>query len=283
MSGRAVEPITVSLSMIVMLAAVGLFAGGVGGLIGVGGSIVMIPALTELFGERQHLYQASAMIVNFFVAAPALVQHGRAGAIMGSVVRRMAPVAVGAVGIGVALSELSVFRGGGQAWLMMLFGFLVLVAAARSAARMFQSRSRAADVNAPKASAWAIALGAGAPTGLVGGLLGVGGGVVCVPIQNRLFGVPLRSAIANSAATIVALSVVGAVAKNIVITQVSGWQALITSLTLAGVLIPTAMLGSWTTSRLTHVLPVATVRTALVIFLTVAGARMIFRGMNLLG
>lgn len=266
-----------------MLAGVGLFAGGVGGLIGVGGSIVMIPAMTELFGERQHLYQASAMIVNFFVAAPALVQHTRAGAVMGPVVRRMAPVAVACVGVGVALSELSVFRDGGQAWLMMLFGFLVLIAAARSAMRMFKSRSAADDSASPPRSTWSIALGAGAPTGLVGGLLGVGGGVVCVPIQNRLFGVPLRNAIANSAATIVALSVVGAVAKNIAVTQVSGPQALMTSLTLAGVLIPTAMLGSWTTSRLTHVLPVATVRAVLVIFLAVAGIRMIYRGVNLLG
>lgn len=248
----------------------------------------MIPAMTELLGPRQHLYQAAAMIVNFFVAAPAVVQHLRAGAVMGPIVKRMAPVAVVAVGLGVLLSELPLFRGDGQAWLMMLFGALVLVAAARSAARVMSKRQNRAgedDADIPPGllSGWRIAIGAGAPTGLVAGLLGVGGGVVCVPVQNRLLGVPLRNSVANSAATILALSVVGAVAKNYAIAQTLGESVLKTSLTLAAVLIPTAILGSWTGSRLTHILPVKTVRTALVLFLTVAGARMILRGVNLLG
>lgn len=275
------EPLVLNTATVIALAVVGLLAGGVGGLIGVGGSIVMIPAMTELFGGRQHLYQAAAMIVNFFVAAPALVQHVRASAVMGAVVRRMAPVAVLAVGLGVMLSELPLFRGGGQAWLMILFGGLVLVAATRSAARVWRPRRDlgGAGGHAPSASGWRIALLAGAPTGLVAGLLGVGGGVVCVPVQTRLLGVPLRNAIANSAATIVALSSVGALAKNYAIAHVAGGATLKLSLTLACVLIPTAMLGSWITSRLTHVLPVRTVRGALVVFLTVAGVRMIVRGM----
>ncbi|MCH9003289.1 MAG: TSUP family transporter, partial [Planctomycetes bacterium] len=60
---------------------IGLFTGVVGGLLGVGGSIVMIPAMTEVIGPDQHLYQAAAMIVNFFVVVPAVYQHRKAGAI----------------------------------------------------------------------------------------------------------------------------------------------------------------------------------------------------------
>ncbi len=36
-----------------------------GGLLGLGGSTIMIPALVMVFGENQHLYQAAAMICNF--------------------------------------------------------------------------------------------------------------------------------------------------------------------------------------------------------------------------
>ena len=67
-----------------VLAAVGLLAGVLGGLLGVGGSILMIPAMVFLFADRygpegQHLYQAAAMIVNLFVVLPAVDRHRRAG------------------------------------------------------------------------------------------------------------------------------------------------------------------------------------------------------------
>ncbi|NUQ45948.1 MAG: sulfite exporter TauE/SafE family protein, partial [Phycisphaerae bacterium] len=77
------------------LLALGLMAGWVGGLIGVGGSIVMIPGLSLWFGGGAlHLHQAAAMLVNFFVVAPAVLQHRRAGAIAPRVVRWTIPGAV---------------------------------------------------------------------------------------------------------------------------------------------------------------------------------------------
>ena len=66
---------------LIALALIGLLAGLLGGLLGIGGSIVMIPAMTEVLGPDQHLYQAAAMTVNFFVVVPAVIRHSRAGAI----------------------------------------------------------------------------------------------------------------------------------------------------------------------------------------------------------
>ena len=63
-----------------------------------------------------------------------------------------------------------------------------------------------------------MAVWAGIPMGFVGGLLGVGGGLLAVPLQNRVFHVPLRNSIANSAATIIALSAIGAFTKNVALT-----------------------------------------------------------------
>ena len=66
-----------------ILMAIGLCAGLLGGLLGIGGSVVMIPAMSVIFGPAQHLYQGAAMIVNFFVVIPAVIQHRRAGATRG--------------------------------------------------------------------------------------------------------------------------------------------------------------------------------------------------------
>ncbi|HSV26616.1 MAG TPA: TSUP family transporter, partial [Sedimentisphaerales bacterium] len=59
--------------LIVIGLAMGLFGGG----LGIGGSIVMIPALVWAFGENQHLWQASAMLCNFVVAVTAAIMHHR--------------------------------------------------------------------------------------------------------------------------------------------------------------------------------------------------------------
>jgi uncharacterized membrane protein YfcA len=264
---------------IVICSVVGLLAGLLGGLLGIGGSIIMIPALTEVFGPKQHLYQSACMIVNFFVVVPAVFQHLRAGAVMGAVVRRMAPVAVIAVGLGVLLSELPVFKRGGQAYLIVIFGFFLAYAGVQNVLRLVD-RLRQGKHAPPRsmASPWKVALGAGAPMGVVGGLLGVGGGIVAVPVQNRMLGIPLRNAIANSASTIIALSFIGAIAKNYALATHHPAYTLSMSLSIAGVLIPSAIVGSLIGGRLTHALPVNVVRVVLVILLFVAAARMVQRG-----
>ena len=76
------------------LLMLGFFAGAIGGLVGLGGSIVIIPVLTLLLHRDQHLSQAAAMIVNVFVAVPALMRHQRAGAVRWDVILRMLPFGV---------------------------------------------------------------------------------------------------------------------------------------------------------------------------------------------
>ena len=74
-------------------------------MLGVGGSLIMILALTELLGPDQHLYQSAAMIVNFFVVVPAVIQHRRAKVIELTTVMRLIPLAFAAVIVGVMMSE----------------------------------------------------------------------------------------------------------------------------------------------------------------------------------
>jgi uncharacterized membrane protein YfcA len=264
-----------------ILCGIGLVAGVLGGLLGVGGSVVMIPAMTEFFGPQQHLYQAAAMIVNFFVVLPAVYQHRRAGAIMGGMVRRMAPLAIAGVVVGVVASEWSVFHGAGQARLVMLFGVFLFVVAARNTLRIVRGGSRRIDTADPGdelGRGWRVGLAAGVPTGIVAGLLGVGGGTVCVPVQNRFLGIPIRNAIANSAATILALSLIGAAGKNYALHTQHPEYTLTQSLHLAAALIPTAIAGSLLGSRLTHQLPLRALHIIFAAFLFIAGGRMVMRG-----
>ena len=105
----------------------------------------------------------------------------------------------------------------------------------------------------------------GFPMGLTAGLLGIGGGAVCVPTQQVLLRIPLRRAIANSSATILCVASLGATYKNLTLPEHG--IAVTTSLWLALTLVPTAILGGYCGGKLTHVIPRKLLRIVFIFFM----------------
>jgi len=254
-------------------AAIGFLAGLLGGLLGIGGSVIIIPALIIYLshtggygGSSQHLLQAAAMICNVFVAAPAVVAHWRARAIMKSLVVFLIPSALVGIFLGVTLSNSSSFaRENGTYLAMILAGFLVYVAGYNTW-RLFDKTDLGRHFDQrPKPPAWSV-IAVGIPMGFTAGLLGIGGGAICVPLQQILLKVPLRRAIANSATTIVCVSAIGAMYKNF--TLPDHGVAVSSSLRLAAMLIPTAIVGSYLGGKLTHALPRKVLRLVFIVFMT---------------
>ena len=266
-----------------ILSLIGLFAGGVGGLLGVGGSIIMIPAMTEIFGPQQHLYQSAAMIVNFFVVVPAVIQHRRAGAVNKSTVARIMPLALVAVVLGVVASELPFFRGSGEAKLRGVFGLFLFCVASNEFCRLIRPIEEPAPLaaNNPSISprlSWRLAAAVALPVGFIAGLLGIGGGLVAVPLQQRLLKIPIRNAIANSAALIIATSIVGATSKNYAF--MSSPTGNLKPLLYAAVLIPTAIIGSYVGAHLTHRVPMRTVKIGFFLLLATAAIRLCYTALR---
>jgi uncharacterized membrane protein YfcA len=274
----------------VELILIGLFAGFLGGMLGIGGSIIMIPAMTEVLGPDQHKYQAAAMIVNFFVVVPAVYQHRRVRAIDPATVGRLLPLAIVAVLAGVGVSELPFFAGRGEAYLRMLFGMFLFCVAGYDLYKLFSRRKpglptsdaspallegAAASPSVAGRRPWLFATAVALPTGLVAGLLGIGGGVLAVPLQRRFLGVPMRTAIANSATLIIATSFIGAIAKNYAYISENDYS--LETFRLAVLLIPTAILGSLVGSRLTHRLPLKIVKVAFFVLMLAAAVRLTYK------
>ncbi len=265
----------------IMLLPVGLLAGACGGLLGIGGSVVMIPAMCLIAGpQRQHLYQAVALIANFFVVAPAVIRHRQAGATLRPVTRLMVPSALVGVIAGVYLSELPIFHGQGQGYLQIGFAVFLGYVFVQNLLR-FRSPSRASErpaADAAHLSKPAIVALVGLPTGLLGGLLGVGGGLLAVPAQQVVLRLRLPNAIANSATTILWSSVLGAVLKNAHLSQHGlAWRD---AILMAVCLIPTAMIGSWYAAAKVHRWPVRVIRAAFAVLLLYCGVRLLMMGLG---
>ena len=254
----------------ITLVGVGLLAGALGGLLGIGGSIVMIPALTLLFRHDQHVSQAAAMIVNVFVTVPAVLRHQRARAVPWDLVGRMLPAGLVFIIVGVEMSNVLNGRS-----LMRIFGVFLLYVIFVNVGKVISGH--VSDVENGNERSWARATLVGGITGFAAGLLGIGGGIIAVPLLHRVTNLPLRRCIAASAAMMCVTATVGAVRKNLTLSQLTdaAGQALDVqeSLAIAACLAPTAIIGGLLGASLTHVLPLKWINIVLLILLALAAAK----------
>ncbi|MBI1303468.1 MAG: TSUP family transporter [Phycisphaera sp.] len=266
-----------SIPDLTIIAAIGLLGGMLGGVLGLGGSLLIIPALTLAFGPNQHLYQAAALIVNVLVAITATLRHRGRGTIRRDTAPMLAVTAgLAAVG-GVLASNLFDAKR-----LMALFGIFLLCCALSEvvglARRKGSTESDGSDARVAKPRTGAIGL----IGGFASGLLGIGGGAIMVPLLRGWTRLPTRQAVACSAAAMILACMVGAIAKNATVGNLRSPAgealSLQQSLTLAALLAPTATAGASLGAALVYRLPVRTIRALLAALLIVAGTRMVIGG-----
>jgi uncharacterized protein len=172
--------------------AAGLLAGALSGVFGIGGGIVLVPLLGLLLGLDQHAAQGVTLAVLLLpVGLPAVIAY-----------HRRAPLPLGLVAALVAGFVAGV-GGGAQAaaWLperpmrLLFVAFLVVVAVLG-----FLDSDEGAAPGRPPASAW-HGLWIGALGGALSGLLGIGGGIVMVPLLAGVVGLSRHEAQGTSLAT----------------------------------------------------------------------------------
>ncbi len=120
------------------LAGIGLAAGFAAGLLGVGGGIVMVPAMVLVLGFDQHVAQGTSLVVIIPAALAGSVTHYRNGRVS---LRDAALLAAGGIGGAVvgSISALSV----DDTLLRRLFGVFLLVVAAQLVLGRGRRRSEA--------------------------------------------------------------------------------------------------------------------------------------------
>lgn len=240
---------------LVILVLTGLAAGVLGGLLGLGGSLIMIPAMAVLFASKpfasQHLYQASAMVVNVAVAVPAVLTHARKGAFRFDVFKRMVIWMTCGIMMGVLLSDL--FAGWALQYLFAVFlvytGSMTLISVLRSKETTPHSEQELQTERISMLRCTCV----GASVGVLAGLLGIGGGALFVPLCISICALSLKHAIGVSAALMCVSAVAGSALK-IIRLETHGVEASM-ALQMALILAPSSIVGSMIGARLTHVLP----------------------------
>jgi len=181
--------------------AVGLGAGVLSGLFGVGGGIVMTPGLSAV-GLSPIVALATPLPVILPTASVGAYTYYRAGEVDFRAAAWISLTGAGASAVGAALTRVVNAR------------FLLLVTAALLAwqsVQILRGRSKArSEVAARAIPAWTLVL-IGLAAGLLSGLLGIGGGLVIVPALAGMLGVPLKRALGTSLVAVVVLVIPGTI------------------------------------------------------------------------
>ena len=255
------------------LIGAGLAAGFVGGLFGIGGGIVIVPALYLVFtalgvdeAVRMHVAIGTSLSTIISTSWRSLAAHSKAGAVDFAVLKAWSPwitagAIAGALVAGVANTQA----------LLIVFGAGLLLIAAQMG---LSSPDWRVFAELPRGLARALTAAA---IGLTSAMMGIGGGAFGVTLMT-LCGRPIHQAVATASGFGAAIALPGALgyalmgwAREGLPPWSLGFVNLPGFLILAALTAITAPLGA----RLAHRLPQLTLKRAFAIFLAVVALNML--------
>lgn len=198
---------TMSILPFILYALIGVFAGFSGGLLGIGGGLVAVPGLFlifqwQSFPESLMMQQAigTSLAAMFFTAASSAIAHSLKKGVNWHLFRLLAPgVIVGSV-FGALIADRLPSRE-----LMFIFGISECLIGAYFLIPQL-NRDKESSSTTPRTVIFLIL---GILIGSISTILGIGGGVITVPVLTA-FRTPLKNAISTSAATGFLIALIGA-------------------------------------------------------------------------
>ncbi len=261
--------------MLLALAGMGVVAGLLAGLLGVGGGLVLVPVLvwvmegSGMHAHVQHMALGTSLAVMVFTSFSSVRAHHRHGAVDWAIVRRFAPAIVLGTLLGTQLAGLLPSRE--LRWFFIVYAYLI-------AAQMLLDAKPKASRTLPGA----VGLGGvGLGIGVVSSFVGIGGGSMSVPFMSWC-NIPLKRAIATSAALGWPIAFSGALGY-----MVSGWgRGDLPAYTVGFVYLPavatlclitmaTAPMGA----RLAHRLPVAKLKKLFALLMVVMASQLLIKAL----
>ncbi|WP_252580300.1 sulfite exporter TauE/SafE family protein [Legionella lytica] len=181
---------------------IGAFTGIVAGLFGIGGGLVVIPSLVFVFQHMaiiphnmlMHVAVGTSLAIMIITSLSAVRSHHKVGNILWSVLKKLWPgLIAGTISGSVLAAKIP------NAWLKIFFGVFLLFVALK----MLFDKPKEQSTSFPKQSIIFLICFF---IGLTSGLLGVGGGILIVPLMTH-YGIPARkiAGISNSCAFTIAL------------------------------------------------------------------------------
>jgi uncharacterized membrane protein YfcA len=233
---------------------IGLGAGVVSGMFGIGGGIITTPAIRMLLGYPDLIAVGTPLPVILPTAITGAVVHARQGS---ADVRTGLLVGVWGVPAAVAGAALTRVVGGG-AVLAATAAVIVFVAIDM----LLDSDSRHESFERRGGTSWVSAAAVGVTAGFCSGFLGLGAGFVLVPLLSRVLDMELKRAIGTSLVSVAIFAVPG---------SITHWALGHVDLNLALALTLGVIFGAVAGARLNHIAAERTIRVFFAVILGIVG------------
>lgn len=258
----------------VAMAITGLISGTLAGLLGVGGGIVIVPVLFNIFpffDIPEAVQMKLAVGTSLATIVPTSIQSARKHFAKGTMdvplLRSLAP----SIAVGVLLGTVLAIWLKGDA-LTLVFAVIALAVAVNMGLTGVDWRLRETFPRGP------LRHGIGGFIGTVSAMMGIGGGTVGVPILS-MFGAPIRGAVATASAFGIIISVPATIGFIY-----GGWDnSLLPPLSLGFVnligfvlIVPSSMIAAPWGVHLAHTIPPLALKRAFAVFLAITSLRMFY-------
>ncbi len=258
----------------------GAFAGVCAGLFGIGGGMIIVPALVWIFTAYHfppevvtHLAVGTSLATIIITSISSLTAHHKRGGVRWEVWRSMAlGLVIGSL-VGAGIAD----RINGQA-LQALIGIGALLVALKML--FFSNKEQLGKPLPPKG----VQFGAGTGIGMASSIFGIGGGSLTVPFLNWA-GLPMKQAVGTSAACGLPIAIAGALGFAWFGQDVAnlpkgtiGFVHIIGFFCISAASFITAKFGA----KLAHQLPAATLKKSFGVLLIFAGGQLFLSGIGVL-
>ena len=181
-----------------LLLSVGLLAGMVGGLLGIGGGIVLMPVLRFVIGLSPAFAAGTCVLAVFFTTLGGGFKHYRLGHVP---IRSLIPVIVSGAISTILFSMLFLYFARKEQWLDFGIGIVFMLVSMRMILDGIRSRKAQNIYKEPAVglqNSFSRKVILGGLAGILPGLLGIGTGAILVPGFTYLLNAAIKVAIGSS-------------------------------------------------------------------------------------
>ncbi|MDD3853679.1 MAG: sulfite exporter TauE/SafE family protein [Syntrophomonadaceae bacterium] len=189
---------------------VGILAGGLGSILGVGGGVVMLPVSEHLLGLNTSMAVGTTLFAVMFTAMTGALAHYSQGNVQ--IKNALMLAAGGLLGVISGSYVFNRYLSQNTLWLSMLLGFLFLIMTYRMG-REALANEKSDLAGQPSKYSFLILILVGIIIGLITGIAGLGGGFLMVPAMIWLTGATPFQAVGTTLLAMFPIAAVGAFTK----------------------------------------------------------------------
>lgn len=262
-----------------LFALLGIGAGTMAGMLGIGGGMIIVPGLFYLFSvidlpsySLMHLAAGSAMCIMIFTAASSTLSHHLRGDVQWDIFGRI----IAAIGVGVVLGN-SLSNHLDTHWLEIIFGVFLLAVSVKI---LLDWKPAFEETTMPPIWIFSIV---GTVIGFKSGILGIGGGAISVPFLLYC-GLPMNKASGTSASFTLPIAIVGTLSFLLLSPGYGdiAWSTGYIYWPAVALVAPFTMIGAPIGTQLSHIISPQQLRRIFGLLLVVIGLRMFGGGIQFL-